>query len=234
MTNLMISTSLDTPKTNGVPNGVTNGVPSGVGNHGQTDILLFIDDDSDTHRALAAEIERRHQHVQVISLADVDRLSERMSPLKIVVSLLECGAPRLATINKADFYALRTQIQGVRNLLWVYGNSSTTDPHFSLATGLLRCLRNEQASKHIVSLFTESCPPGTEAEFVSRLLDSCFLNESTSEELEFIVRHGHLNIGRLRENAELEAERKSRMAPQLISQSWESGPHSSWKPVPLG
>ncbi|KAJ4303133.1 hypothetical protein N0V90_002025 [Kalmusia sp. IMI 367209] len=228
MTNLMISTSLGTLQTNGVPNrvlnGLSNGVSNGVSNHGQTDILLLIDEDSVTHRALAAKIQRRHQHVQVINLADVDRLSERMSPSKIVVSLLECGAPRLATIKAADFYALRTHIKGIRNLLWVSGNSSATDPHFSLATGLLRCLRSEQASKHIVSLSIESCPPGAEAEFVSKLLNSCFLDESNSEELEFVVRHGHLNIGRLRENAELEAERKSRMDPQLISQSWESGP----------
>jgi NADPH:quinone reductase-like Zn-dependent oxidoreductase/ubiquinone/menaquinone biosynthesis C-methylase UbiE len=236
MTNLMISTSLGTPKTNGMSNGVSNGVsnglsngvsngmPNGVSNHGQTDILLLIDDDSDTHCALATEIKRRHQHVQVINLADVEKLSERLSSSKIVVSLLECSAPRLATINEADFYALQTHIQGVRNLLWVSGNSSATDPHFSLSTGLLRCLRSEQASKHIVSLSIESCPPGTDAEFISRLLNSCFLDETTSEELEFVVRHGHLNIGRLRENADLETERKSRMAPRLISQAWESGP----------
>jgi NADPH:quinone reductase-like Zn-dependent oxidoreductase len=228
MTNLMISTSLGTLKTNGVTNGgshgVPNRVPNGLSNHGQMDILLIIDDDSETHRALATEIVRRHQHVQVANLADVDKLSERMAPSKVVVSLLECGAPRLATINETDFYPLQTHIQGVRNLLWVSGNGSATDPHFSLATGLLRCLRSEQASKHIVFISIESCPPGTEAEFASRLLNSCFLYESISEELEFVVRHGHLNIGRLRENAELEAERKSRIAPRLISQPWESAP----------
>jgi NADPH:quinone reductase-like Zn-dependent oxidoreductase/SAM-dependent methyltransferase len=207
MTNLMISTSLGTP------------------NHDSlTDVSLLIDDDNEAHRALAVEIERQHQHVQVINLANVGTLSERVSPSGILVSLLECGAPRLATIDKADFNALQALIQGVQSLLWVSGNDSGIDPHFSLATGLLRCLRSEQASKHIVSLSIQSCAPGTGADLVSRLLNSCFLDESPSEELEFVVRDGLLNIGRLRETAELETERKSRATAQLTSQPWESGP----------
>ncbi|KAF2868359.1 hypothetical protein BDV95DRAFT_500684 [Massariosphaeria phaeospora] len=219
LTSVMISTSLGMLGKNTEP-----GV---VSEHSEQEIVLIIDPNSDTQRGLAAQISKRHACTRVIQLDDGNELEHLSQSSCVCVSLLEVGVPRLATLCETDFHSLRSYIQSAQHMLWVTssaGSDGAANAYYSVATGFFRSLRSEQDSKHLVTLAIETCATGSEADFVSQVLRTCFLNENTSTELEFVVRDGYLAIGRLAEEVELDTERLSRVRPKITSQAWNAGP----------
>ena len=207
-----------------------------LGDEGK-EVVFLIDPQSELQRHMADELGQRipSAHRTRVTPLDLARPGEH-SPESIVVCLLEFGSPRLASLDESDFRALQSHwnIHGVQKMLWVtaaasvHGENSCMDPHYALSTGFLRSLRTEQDNKHIVTLFFESCSPGSETGLVSKVLNSCFLGSGldrpqklgVSKELEFVVRNGQLTIGRLMEERQLDAQRVSRTRPNLVSEPW--------------
>lgn len=146
----------------------------------------------------------------------------------IVVSLLELGVPHLSALSEFDFQSLKKMVQSSQNMLWVGSlptiNGKMVDPHASIATGILRGIRSEEPSKRIVTLIFESDDPYLEPNLVTKVLSTCFSREAASQELEFVVRQGCLNIGPLKREIQLDTERLSLVEPQLRTERWGSGP----------
>ncbi|KOS22233.1 Lovastatin nonaketide synthase [Escovopsis weberi] len=166
---------------------------------------------------------------RVVHLDEADHTT--WAPDEVVVSLLEVDAPRLATLGEQEFLTLQRLMQRTQHLLWVVAPSPDareTSPHYGVALGFLRTIISEEPSKHIVSLsigFNErgfKWTPRVYTGYVEKLLRKCFVAEKPSPEVEFVVRGGHLNIGRLSHEARIEDDRKSRVKPSLRNESWES------------
>ncbi|KAI0882851.1 uncharacterized protein GGS22DRAFT_180934 [Annulohypoxylon maeteangense] len=217
---MIISQKLDTENAGGKPNGTID--------HEQGKTWLLIDSDSESQRAVAAKINETYESTQVLHLTDITREGWACPPNQIVVSLLEIGASYLATLSEPNFQTLKKLIQGVENLLWVssmpFTDDKMADPHSAVAAGFLRSIQTEEPGKHIVLLAIDSVFSSTEVKFVVDVLDTCFAKENASKELEFVVRDGHLSIGRMMKDVELDAERLSRVEPTLRTEPWNSGP----------
>ncbi|KAK6844177.1 hypothetical protein PG995_014287 [Apiospora arundinis] len=113
----------------------------------------------------------------------------------VVVSLIEVGTPNLPS----------------QNLLWITGpameeaGKGVSNPQYGVAAGFLRTIRSEEPTKRIVLVIV-------------------LLDDNTSPEVEFIIRGGLLNIGRLAHSSTLEDHRRGHVQPQLRSQRWLPGP----------
>lgn len=144
-----------------------------------------------------------------------------------MVSLLEVEQPRLANLSDADFSSLKKVMKG-RNLLWVIsapsGGDVVDESHYTVAFGLLRGIRNEDSTKHVVTLGIEPSTSLTRATFVDIVLRQCFLDETASADAEYIVYGGHLTIARMTHDIRLDKERASRVHAQLRTEEWQSGP----------
>lgn len=199
---------------------------NGVSGH-QRQFLLLVDPESDTQNVMAAEITRHHSNMQVVSLAYIAKRDTAASSDDVIISLLEVGAPYLATLSDMDFQVLQKLIYDAYNILWVtwssFTHNSAADPHYSIAVGLLRSVSSEDSNKHIVLLAIESCAPRRGPDFVLDVLQSCFLSVPASCETDFVVRDEHLEIGRLVEEVELNIERTARIIPQMRNEPWQPG-----------
>ncbi|KAI1453481.1 hypothetical protein F4805DRAFT_478404 [Annulohypoxylon moriforme] len=201
---------------------------NGTTDHPQDKVWLLIDPDSEPQRTLAAQISEEYQNTHTLHTTEITTKGWGSTPNDIVVSLLEIGASYLATLSEQSFQALKYLIKGVENLLWVssmpFIDGKMADPHSAVAAGFLRSIQSEEPGKHIVILAIESAFPATEAKFVLEILDRCFGKEQVSTETEFIVRDGHLNIGRMVKEIELDEERLCRVEPTLLNEPWKAGP----------
>ncbi|KAG8162587.1 hypothetical protein KVR01_008352 [Diaporthe batatas] len=196
----------------------------------ETTLRLLIDSNSDTQRSLAEEITERCSTIQTLEM-DVN-LGEELNSLPkdvVIVSLLEVGTPRLASLSEPDFQALEQLVQNTQNMLWVgclpKSVDGMFDPHTALATGLFRGIQSEEPSKHIVTLVIESEAPSTSSKFIFDVLSACFWQSPASIENEFVVRNGCLNVGRLAKQIVLDSERLSRVERRERKEAWRgSGP----------
>lgn len=205
--------------------------------HHLAELFVLSDPDSETQTSLAAEITKLYPEriTKIVNLASFGQGEWAPSEKGVVISLLEVEQPRLANLPEADFLLLKELIQNAPHILWVTSPRfspeedlhASTDPHYSVATGLLRVLRSEDSLKHIVTLRVEpdsASHLATRTKFVSEVLQSCFLDQSPSAEAEFVVQGGHITIARALLEIGLDEERVSRIKPQLRKERWQPGP----------
>lgn len=197
----------------------------------ETTLRLLVDFNSDAQRSLAGEIIARYPDAQTFELApNLGEASIYWPKDAVVVSLLELGMPRLASLSESDFRALKQLVQEVQHMLWIGSLPTNADgmvnPHTAVATGLFRGIQSEEPSKHVVTLSIESEAPNTPSKFVFDVLNACFLQSPASLENEFVVRNGCLNVGRLAMDIGLDSERRSRVEPRERKEAWK-GPGPS-------
>lgn len=199
-----------------------------VGDQHGSNLVLLLNPDIDIQRALASKICEQYPVARALGVADIRDGKWDILADDIVVSLLELGVPHLSALSEFDFQSLKKMVQSSQNMLWVGSlptiNGKMVDPHASIATGFLRGIRSEEPSKRIVTLTFESDDPYLEPNLVTKVLSTCFSREAASQELEFVVRQGCLNIGRLKREIQLDTECLSLVEPQLRTERWGSGP----------
>ncbi|KAI1739761.1 hypothetical protein F4680DRAFT_466265 [Xylaria scruposa] len=197
----------------------------GTAENNQREKLILVDPGRPEQLTLALELTAEFAGSEIRSLTDFMADKLPISDTALVVSLIEVGQSLLTTIRENDFRALQNLVQSTNNLLWVTSlptpDGSRFNPHSAIAVGFLRSLRSEESHKKIVSLVFESgYSPEGEVRYISRVLKSCFV-EASCDELELMVRDGHLVIGRLTRELDLDRERVSRVYPQLRNDSWK-------------
>ncbi|KAL3473816.1 hypothetical protein BJX99DRAFT_260932 [Aspergillus californicus] len=184
---------------------------------------LLLDGSSGIQQSLASELCRCIPGTQVIHLTTVADGHATISPVDIVISLLEVGSPLLASISEADFAALKTLFSYTENLLWVTAARHRNDPHHTLAVGFLRTMRSEESGKHLVTLAFESPITGTdEASLMVELYQRCFAKQPLCSDDEFIVSQGRLTIGRLERGVSLQDKQLAATYPRRRKGKWES------------
>ncbi|KAI8944505.1 KR domain-containing protein [Xylaria longipes] len=190
--------------------------------------LVFVVDSVSEKQADLEEIFRRSGASKTLFLGDLPDLDKGViTKNDIVVSLLELEKPFLAEISQVDFHSLQCLIQQAKRLLWVTSciTEDSNHPKYSLIVGLLRTVRSEAVERHIVTLSIETRVPESAekcADHIARVLETTFT--SGSPELEFVVRDGLLQTGRLVGEIALNRDMRS-----LIHSAWETGP---WLPGP--
>lgn len=193
-------------------------------------VLLVIDPQSDNQVALASSLHdtlrsrSADQQLRTITLAQME--SAGVAESDVVVSLLETDKPFLATMNEEDFQAFRCLLTATKNLLWVTATRAD-DSQFALhgvAPGFLRSIRTEAIEKHLVMLSIERDDEtvGALAGYVDKVLKAAF--EGSSDEVEYVVRHGEIVTSRVIEESSLNDTVRSLISPQLQHKSWSSGP----------
>lgn len=200
-----------------------------VGKNGghAADIILLTDSESHAQQVAAGKIEKCCNGTRVLHLADIVDDKWTASSEDLVVSLLDLGVSCLASLSDIQFYAIKRLLQSVQNMLWVSSSApgqGQSDPYTAPPIGFMRSIRSELPNKRLVTLAIESCSEGTEGDFVSKVLDSCFLHDNSSAEVEFVVRNGHLFTGRLAVDTTVDAERLSRVIPEMRTEPWKTGP----------
>lgn len=214
LTSVMITKSLCTSKSNDY-----------VVDEHVSEIVVIIDQASEAQCRLAAEVEERHSNTRITSLERIAEPLEVMHESVVVISLLEVGFQILGQLDESMFNGLRSCIQKARNILWVTSSNEDCEeatPPLSIATGFFRALRNEKNDTHFVTLSFETLEPTPTP--LLQVLKDCFLEVPQSTEVEFIVRAGHLHVGRIQEQVKLDAERVSRTHVSAISEPWQPGP----------
>ncbi|OTA80299.1 hypothetical protein M434DRAFT_401803 [Hypoxylon sp. CO27-5] len=198
-------------------------------------LFLLVDPGQCDQLDLAAQLGKQWNNVETIYVS-----CTRDSPwteTDVVISLLEVGTPRLAKLSEHDFQTLQILLRRTQNMLWVtapqigHVGDKVTGPHYSIATGLLRVIRSEEPTKHIVTLALESfgahdsdtgVTSATYESYITQVINTCYIGHSP--EVEFAVQDGYLNIGRLVYAPELEEDRRVRIQPQLRDEPWVPGP----------
>lgn len=216
LTSTMVSKALVVPENEFTPNGLNRSE--------DREITLLVNPESGAQFSLVNTIKQVFPRTRSIPLHN-----KPSSGSDIVVSLLEFDVPRLAALDELAFEDMKDHIKAAKSLVWVTCGkpNGRLDPHASLASGLLRLLRNELDNKHIVTLSIESCAIGDEANYIVKTIQACFLEPPQSPEVEFVVRDGLLNIGRLAEEKRLDAKRLRLTRPEVVSEAWEPGPKLS-------
>jgi NADPH:quinone reductase-like Zn-dependent oxidoreductase len=149
-------------------------------------------------------------------------------PSAIIVSLLEIEKAYVANLSEVDFTAFKKLVLSARQILWVmsapHNGDLAADPRNLVATCLLRSVRSEDTDKHLVMLNVEPSEYANRIKFLNEVLHSCFLDQSTSTEAEFVARDGHLTIARMTREMSLDEEREARIHPHLRNEELQSGP----------
>ncbi|KAI0157191.1 hypothetical protein GGR52DRAFT_582973 [Hypoxylon sp. FL1284] len=177
-------------------------------NHGDgtmRHIVFIIDGENENQLVLVEGLAMKFNAAEVVYLNDLRNV--QFSPDDIVVSLLEVERPLLASISEEDFQGVQHSINSSRNLVWVASArpQETTYSYSCAMTGLFRTIRAEASEKRISTLAVESDECVT-AETLAGHLDHVIATsgESTTSEVEFIVRNGHIMSGRMIEDVEFD------------------------------
>lgn len=207
---------------------------------GQHQLIVVIDQGSVSQTSLTEELGRQHEIKQVVDFASIEK-GWGASPSDVVVSLIDVGSSRLANLGEQGFKSLQQLIQGSRNILWVSASAYDTgssedgkgllpwDPQSGIATGALRTVRSEESDKHIVTLIIDQAHryelKGTAA-FMTEVLRSSFngYESRNNPEVEFVVKNGHIMVGRMVHEKQLDEERESHIRPQQQIDQWTAGP----------
>lgn len=232
MTSIMISTSLGiTPRGETGLHGAADTAHDK--SHSQFRLHIIIDPNSERQGLIAKELAIVYPGSQVVHL-DQARNSRRdeLWP-EFVVFLTEFSTPRLGMLAEYEFSNMREYIQGAQRILWIASgsvdskSSTLADPHCAISTGLFRTLRNEDTTKHMVTLVIESFVPGTELKFIIKVLQACFTPSNHGigcPEVEFIVREGLLSVGRMVKEVELNRKLITHRSPETRNEMLCPGP----------
>lgn len=205
-------------------------ISTAVSDHPTVDVVcsspikILADATSGAQAAVASEIINQYPGSQVLHLTELPgQKCDLFSPSDLIVSLLDLGSPTLANLTEAQFLGVKAMIRVTQKIMWVSSGSedgaAISDPHCGTSMGFLRAIRNEEPTKHIVTLAIESCSLHNEAVFVFEILRSCFFETREgylpSKEIEFIARDNRLRIGRMVKESELDVKRLSHTTPKL-------------------
>ncbi|KAI0848452.1 polyketide synthase PksD [Daldinia vernicosa] len=200
---------------------------------GGSKIVIAIDDQNEYQQNLAMSLES--------SLVDSSDGRPRVIPLPqigngdiratdYVVFLADLYGSLLPETSEAIFKYTQKLVQQSSNLLWVTsaeaGEASIPArtgpyPYSGLKDGFLRTLRAEFTNKRIISLSIEDGAADT-SDFIIRILNSTF--GAASPEVEYIVRDGLLQTGRLVEDIALNEGLSSSTTPRSKTEPWLPGP----------
>ncbi|KAI0393940.1 polyketide synthase PksD [Xylariaceae sp. FL0594] len=158
-------------------------------------------------------------------------LGAGVTPDDVVIWLADLDRPLLDDLSASSFDLLREWIKQTQNLIWVSRTTQSPEagllsyPHAGLKDGLLRSLRLEFNEKLIVSitLETDSCDAEFCVKSVLAILSSTFEAPSQDEDVEYLVRDGHILTGRLVVDADVDTARASLLGPQVRTEPWNSG-----------
>lgn len=163
------------------------------------------------------------------SVLSLGRFQEtRPSPEDVVLCLAGLDTPLLCDMSQDRLAWLQNLIRHTRKLLWVTA-SNLEDPRLPLyaqAQGFFRSVRLETADSQMVTLAIESQDEPSVAscaQHVIKVLQVSFL-DSSSNELEYVVRHGLLETCRVAEDVKGNAALKAMLHPQAHQKPWSEGP----------
>ncbi|KAH9996378.1 polyketide synthase PksD [Xylariaceae sp. FL0662B] len=199
-------------------------------------ILLVIDDKNEYQKALASVLvdglTRASDHrPEVFSLSQL--ADAKVFPTNYVTFLADLGNSLLAQMSKPRFSLVKGWIQQSGNMLWVTSSNVGTDsqaaapyPFAGIKDGLLRSVRAEFNTKHIISLSLEdkSRDITSYAKHISRVLKSALVAGASSPEVEYMVRDGKICTGRLVKDVGLNRELSLFMRPTMRTETWLPGP----------
>ncbi|KAI1255544.1 hypothetical protein MGN70_003610 [Eutypa lata] len=192
------------------------------------DILLV----TNGHTSNQISLVQSHQSIfestnktgKVISLSQMQ--STDLTNADVVISLVELDSPLFANIQGLAYESLKLLVKHCRKLLWI-SCATINDPMYpysNLMLGFLRSMRSESFEKHIVTLRLESPPQSSNAiaGYVNTVFHASF--ESTSTELDYVLREGTLLTGRLVEEVHLNTTLVPLLCPQIKHEAWMPGP----------
>ncbi len=143
-----------------------------------------------------------------------------------VVFLVELEQPFLHTITQSAFQKLQRTVQKWSKLLWVSA-ATLCDPSYAFSgikDGLLRSLRSESITRKLISMTIEDPiqNTGIVIDQIAHVFSAAF-HEDTPE-VEYVVRNGHINTGRLLSEHALNFDLRSSVVPVTVKESWLPGP----------
>ncbi|CAJ2504945.1 Uu.00g123390.m01.CDS01 [Anthostomella pinea] len=199
-------------------------------------LFLVIDDQSEYQCALAENVRieasrsARFQEIEVLTLGSIR--SNTVAASDVTISLLEVGAPFLATLSEEKYGAMKEMMACVRNLLWVTAIPQKDDgdlpdrAQYNLTTGFIRSIRSEALDRHFVHLVNESDEQDVSAfaGHIANILRLSFESDPGAPELEYVLRGDVMHTGRLYEAKHLNEQVDGLISPQLRSGPWKPGP----------
>ncbi|KAK6954107.1 hypothetical protein Daesc_004069 [Daldinia eschscholtzii] len=168
----------------------------------------------------------RQTSVCAFALDEISKELEGLTENDVVVCLAEVNnRPLLTNLSGEGFMCLKTIIRQAPQLLWATA-TSTDDaqyPDHSFVQGFIRSIRAEQPDSHIVTLAIENEKDAVKcSSFIAKAFQASF--DSSSKELEYIVRDGLLLTGRAVEDVEGNETMRSLLFPQQRNKSWAEAP----------
>jgi NADPH:quinone reductase-like Zn-dependent oxidoreductase/SAM-dependent methyltransferase len=198
----------------------------------KSNTLLVVDECSETQVELAKLICSQlstlaGEHLGSI-LSSKQFQKTRPNPEDVVLCLVGLDTPFLFDMSDRKLAWVQDLMRDTKRLLWVSASSIDDQqlPFYSQAQGFFRSLRLEVADSQIVTLAIES--QGTtsamsSAQHITKVLQASFLDTS-SKELEYVVRHGLLETCRAAEDVKGNAALNALLSPQLHQKAWSEGP----------
>ncbi|GFF87206.1 hypothetical protein IFM53868_05068 [Aspergillus udagawae] len=153
---------------------------------------------------------------QVTHVPMIEGLSEKLSPEKFHISLLEVEHPFLYGMNRDEFQRLHDLIIRTNNLLWVNGGGGLQPcPKFRLGDGLFRVVIEEDPSTMlcILSLERSSCLDHQSKQIVKVLL-AMMEDSDRMADTEYTEIGGLLHVGRLVNASSINQKVTLRKTPQ--------------------
>ncbi|PVH93503.1 polyketide synthase PksD [Periconia macrospinosa] len=143
-----------------------------------------------------------------------------------LVVLADLGRSLLSSISPASFQQLQTTVKTWRNILWVSSADiqDSSYPFSGVANGLLRSLRSEEISRRVYSLILELSPENISqvTSHIHTVFEAAF--QQNSPELEYVVRDGMVQIGRIIAEKEANIDMQSAIEPIIVQENWLPSP----------
>lgn len=178
-------------------------------------LFLLVNDQMEDQLYMAQQLCQQLGSAEVLPFRRV--LDTEIMADDILISLLDVGVPFLATMSEADYLATQSFIRKATNICWVTSMDPKNGSYASYNSidGLIRTVRAESIEKRIVTLAVESDEPVEPIElagYISAVLGEFALSDHP--ELEFKVRDGYIESGRLIEDVDLNRGVEASIHPQ--------------------
>jgi NADPH:quinone reductase-like Zn-dependent oxidoreductase/SAM-dependent methyltransferase len=193
-------------------------------------VVMVVDHESTAQSQLAEvlriQLLEADGNVRVEMVAWSEIATRTIDPKDIFILLVEWDNPILDTLTELKFQVLKQFILKVKSLLWVTSTQQESEsyPYFGMTNGFLRTMRGESLNKRIITLalegLTEEIP--TAAKHIKTVFNEAF--HQSSSEVEYTVRDGHLQIGRLIEENSINESMLSGIQSRTKLEPWGQGP----------
>ncbi|KAF4594413.1 polyketide synthase [Ophiocordyceps camponoti-floridani] len=169
------------------------------------DVVILVANNgiNDAGKSLAASVRRDLEQLEARVNIKVLGSSEMKFEGKTVISLLEYGAPILQEVQEADFEHIKHVLLHCRELLWVTRSDAADKeghPSMRIISGLLHCLKNEDASRRLHELHlcrNVTASVAETSDIILRRLNSLWQGEGEeAAELVTVERDGEFCIPR--------------------------------------